>query len=296
MTRVLSYNILLGGSSRTEFLDKMIRSAQPDIVGLVEATNAQVVEELAARAGMQFRLSGEGKGRRDWQVAVLSRLPILHIELHTRPAIFTRRHLLEVSIEGTDGTPLTIFVIHLTSNIYQGQASVRVRRVEVQELLTIMEARKGTPHLVMGDFNSLAPGDRFSASSIIRYVLGQRASHPKKRNYPLRWRAITTVVRSLVHSRIGSALLDRLGYRYARGGIDLLLQAGYVDCFRHVHPDEPGYTFPSAVPSTRIDFLFASPELAAHLTASDVVTNVTGMSSDEASDHLPVWAEFEELE
>jgi len=292
MTRILSYNILLGGSDRVAPLESMICSAQPDIVGLVEATDAQVVKDLARRVGMQFRLSGEGKGKRDWQVAVLSRLPILDVQLHTRPAIFTRRYLLEVNIEGTNGAPLTVFVLHQTSNIHKGAVSIRARRGEVQELLNIMAGCKGTPHLVMGDFNSLAPGDRFSASSILRYVLEQQAARPRKRGYPLRWRAAVATLRSLVRTRIGSALLDLIGYRYARGGIDLLLQAGYIDCFRKAHPDQPGFTFPAAAPSTRIDFLFASPELAAHLTASGVVTHAEGTRGGDASDHLPVWAEF----
>ena len=42
MTRVLSYNILLGGTPRIDALDKMIRSSQPDVVGLVEATRSLI--------------------------------------------------------------------------------------------------------------------------------------------------------------------------------------------------------------------------------------------------------------
>ena len=38
MTRILSYNILYGGTSRVSELTKMIGSVQPDVVGLVEAS------------------------------------------------------------------------------------------------------------------------------------------------------------------------------------------------------------------------------------------------------------------
>ena len=66
MTRILSYNILVGGTRRVEQLTTVIRAADPDVVGLAEATDPKVVEELASRLGMQFRLSGYGKGARDW--------------------------------------------------------------------------------------------------------------------------------------------------------------------------------------------------------------------------------------
>jgi endonuclease/exonuclease/phosphatase family metal-dependent hydrolase len=292
--RVLSYNILLGGTPRIEALDTMIRSAQADVVGLVEATNAQVVEELAKRSGMHFALTGRGKWFNDWNVAILSRLPILETIVHTRPQIFTRRHLLEVRLEGSDGQPLTVFVIHLTASMYKGTWSNFKRRMEVQELLDIMHSHQGTPHLVMGDFNSLAPGDTFSASSIMRYILQLRIKKNKKLPpRPLRERVAIMVANGLLHFPPGTLLLDRVGYRYAKGGIDLLLQAGYVDSFRHVHPDQLGFTYPSANPATRIDYIFASPEMASSLVICNELTAGEGVEGKDASDHLPLLAEFD---
>ena len=58
LTRILSYNILVGATRRIDPLTGMIKAARPDIVGLVEATNPQVVEELARRLDMQHVLSG----------------------------------------------------------------------------------------------------------------------------------------------------------------------------------------------------------------------------------------------
>ena len=58
MTRILSYNILAGGKRRVDQLTKIISSAHPDIVGLVEAYNPRTVEEMANRLGMQYRMSG----------------------------------------------------------------------------------------------------------------------------------------------------------------------------------------------------------------------------------------------
>jgi endonuclease/exonuclease/phosphatase family metal-dependent hydrolase len=69
---IVSYNILAGGynlrengARRVHQLLKIIHSIQPDVVGLVEATNPQimqkplVVEELAEQLGMRFIMGGE---------------------------------------------------------------------------------------------------------------------------------------------------------------------------------------------------------------------------------------------
>ena len=96
----------------------------------------------------------------------------------------------------------------------------------------------------------------------------------------------------IVNNRAGSFIVDKVAPTYARGGIDLLLQAGYVDCFRQVNPTALGFTCPAIVPSGRIDFIFASPELAARLSTSDVISSVPGMQVHEASDHLAVYADF----
>ncbi len=293
MTRVLSYNIRLGGTGQVEQLSKMIIAADPDIVGLVEATDARVVEELAARLGMEFRITGRGKQERDWQVAVLSRLPILQSEVHTRPEVLTRRHILQVRVQGTDGQPLTVYVIHLTSQVHRGRESNRVRRGEVRALLSVMAAAQGTAHLAMGDFNSLAPGDSFETSKLVRSLLDQVQQATVKVSPPPWRRSIMfRLVHRLVHNKMGSALIDMIGPLYARGGIDLLLAASYVDCFRQLHQHERGYTFPADAPATRIDYIFASPELAVDLTTSEVVMESADVRGDEASDHLPVWAEF----
>src|SRR5574340_612928 len=98
MTRVLTYNILVGGTSRVDYIEQMIRVAQPDIVGLVEATNPCVVEKLAVRLGMDYRISGRGEHDLDWHVALLSRLPIIHAQAHFQSDRISKR-LLEVGVQ-----------------------------------------------------------------------------------------------------------------------------------------------------------------------------------------------------
>jgi len=167
MTRILSYNILVGGTRRIDHITNIIRAANPDIAGLVEATNPRVVKELAERLGMQYRMSGSPTHTSDWQVAVLSRLPIAHAHTHVRPGILTKP-LLEVRVEEKDGHKLTVFVTHLAAAFSQGRGGDGIRRKEAQEILRIIASKQGTPHLLMGDFNALAPGDRLKASILLR--------------------------------------------------------------------------------------------------------------------------------
>jgi endonuclease/exonuclease/phosphatase family metal-dependent hydrolase len=296
MTRILSYNILVGGTRRIDQLTTVIRTADPDVVGLAEATDPKVVEELASRLGMQFRLSGYGKGARDWHLAVLSRLPILHTQVHTRP-IFDRKYLLEVQIEEANGSPLTVFVIHQRSDFQRGAESNRIRRAEIQEILSIMVPHQGQPHLLMGDFNSLAPGDSLQASRLLRSATSKHRTRARRTNTTHSWRKFTRhmvsrAVSVVVNNKAGSFIVDKVAPRYARGGIDLLLQAGYIDCFRQANPTTLGFTCPAIVPSGRIDFIIASPELASRLTTSRVMDSVPGIQAHEASDHLAICADF----
>ncbi len=295
MTRILSYNILVGGTRRVEQLTTVIRAADPDVVGLAEATDPQVVEELASRLGMQFRLSGYGKGARDWNLAVLSRRPILHTHVYTRPA-FDRKYLLEVQIEDENGSPLTVFVIHQRSKFEKGAQSNHLRRAEVQEILHILAAYQDQPHLIMGDFNSLAPGDPLHASQLLRSTVHKKKNKVKSLKTRSRGKLRRTLLRQavsvLVNNTIGGFIIDKVAPHYMRGGIDLLLQAGYVDCFRQANPDALGFTCPAINPSGRIDFIFASPELAPRLSKSAVVSSVSGIQVHEASDHLAVHADF----
>src|SRR5579859_6442990 len=119
MTRILSYNILVGGRKRINQLADMIQAANPDVVGLVEATNGQVVEELAQRLGMQHVMSAYPRHEQDWQIALLSRLPIVATQTHFKPQILTKP-VLEVCLEEPDGKQFTVFVTHLSAAFSKG--------------------------------------------------------------------------------------------------------------------------------------------------------------------------------
>ena len=80
-------------------------------------------------------------------------------------------------------------------------------------------------------------------------------------------------------------MYKRQGY-FSRKPIQLLLDAGYRDCYRTIHRQTPGYTYPAPQPWMRLDYLFASPLLAPHIRDCQYDTSDL---AQKASDHLPIW-------
>ncbi|HET8913341.1 MAG TPA: endonuclease/exonuclease/phosphatase family protein [Ktedonobacteraceae bacterium] len=311
MTRILSYNILMGGYSkrdgsvtRAEQIAKIISSRNPDIVGLVEANSERVVQELAERLEMRYLMSNTPKSIMDWQVALLTRLPIIESHTHSDPAKLIKP-TLEVTLEEANGQQITAFVTHLSAAFSQGWAGSGLRGREVKELLVRMSARQGTPHLIMGDFNEMAPGDLFQATNLLSYVIkldSQRVvnkamleGHPHldyvvpKQLRPM----LEPILQSLPENPLFQAIFNQVAGIYApRQDIGKLLKAGYVDCFRTRNPRAKGFSCPAAQPAGRIDYIFANPELATRLRDCDIVLEGNGIRADTASDHLPIWADF----
>lgn len=302
MTRILSYNILVGGTGRIDAIERMIRAVQPDVVGLVEATNPELVQQLAWRLGMEYRTNAPGEGSGRGSLALLSRLPILSSQTHVRANLRTRS-LLEVGLREEHGERLTVFVTHLVAEFSRGRGGDGLRRQEVQEILRILRTNHN-PHLLIGDFNALAPGDRLKASHLLRYLVdldSRYQSHPEGRHghpsldyvMPPKLRFLNPLLRLVSRSSLCNLLLDEIGSLYApRGSISLLHNAGYVDCFRYVNPRAWGFTCPTAAPAGRIDYIFANPLLATRLSACKVVTGEDADTPLEASDHLPIVADF----
>jgi exonuclease III len=89
--------------------------------------------------------------------------------------------------------------------------------------------------------------------------------------------------------------MDRfLGRMIERWTVERLHKEGYVDCYRHVHPRARGLTCATWQLSARVDYVFATRDLAAHILGADVVGGRTWPDQDAAvaSDHYPVVAEF----
>lgn len=128
----------------------------------------------------------------------------------------------------------------------------------VGKLLEVIRARRPGAHLILGDLNAIAPGD-----------------HVLQRNNPPGMRRIMRLQLNLI-------------FRLA---IPRLIRAGYLDCFRRLHPSEAGFTWMPGNRTTRYDYILADPTLAPALRACRVVDDIAAVNV--ASDHFPLLAEFE---
>ena len=243
--RILSYNILRGGVGREQPLADVINDQAPDIVVLQEATRPDVVERLAQATDMI--VSGATRGR---SLGFLSRVPIQ--EYHWIRPRWSQHAFLELVPEGAD---MRIFGVHLSAVHAAWTEARRVR--ELRALLHAIQEHDRTHHVLVGDFNTLAPDERLDVSKL-----------------PIRLRA-----------------LDWLsGGRIRWQTIAIVLGADYVDGYRLLHAGEPGLTFPTWDPHTRLDYVFVPQAFAERLVGCEVVTGLPSLR--HASDHFPVRADL----
>ena len=246
--RILSYNILAGGQDRLPLIGNVIQKQQPYVVALLEARSRSHAEALAQQLGMSLTF-GEANNIYQDHVAWLSRPQVIRAHNHRLP-VFAKT-LLEIEILW-EGASLTLFATHLRVGQDQEREQHRVR--EMQAILGLLDQVRNQPHMLVGDLNTLHPTDQPDIPAYIS-ILRQRGEHTLNPQFP-------------------------------REVIPLLLEAGYIDCYRALHPMTAGYTTTGGM---RIDYIFADPLLATRLYACNIVT---GAEAEMASDHFPVWAEF----
>ena len=90
---------------------------------------------------------------------------------------------------------------------------------------------------------------------------------------------------------------DALVQPESRAVFRCIMDQGWTDAIRALHPDEPMYTFWHYLrhrwerdAGLRLDHLLVSPELSRALVAADVDRNVR--RRERASDHAPTWIEL----
>ena len=245
MIRLLSYNIRRGGIGREDALAATIAECSPDIVILQEATSPAIVETLASRSGMTYWAS-----RAKRSLAFMSRVPIVHFEWH-RPAV-SRHAFLEVVPLGRE---FRIFGVHLAA-VFAAWTERR-REFELRALLRSIASRQHGFHALVGDFNTVAPGELLDLAALPRKVRTTMWLSGGR----IRWRTI-----------------------------QLVLDAGYVDVFRTRHPDDPGLTLPTPRPQVRLDYSFVPASAVDRVRACDVVRTP---HASAASDHFPLLSEFD---
>ncbi|NJP17378.1 endonuclease/exonuclease/phosphatase family protein [Streptomyces thermoviolaceus] len=174
--RVATYNIRAGAGEDGVFdLDRTaraIRSLDADVVGLQEVDAhwaersgfADEARELAARLHMRYFFApiydlppdAGHTERRQFGVAVLSRLPVLGAENHEITRLSTQEPdpvpapapgFAEVTVRAR-GTVVHVYSTHLD---YRSDPSVR--RAQVDDMLGVLAADRG-PKVLLGDFNA----------------------------------------------------------------------------------------------------------------------------------------------
>lgn len=181
---------------------------------------------------------GAGNSLFDVHLAWLTRPAARRSYNHRLPSL--SKSLLQIEFRG-----LQLFTTHLASRHEQ---AAHPREGEVAAVLDVL-GEVSAPHVVVGDFNALEPGE-----SVGTPPAGVRPRGEAVAGAP-------------------------------RGVLTPFRAAGYVDCFRALHPHEPGWTYPAHAPWLRLDYAFASADLAGHIVACDVVAS---RAAAEASDHLPL--------
>jgi exodeoxyribonuclease-3 len=214
-----------------------------------------VVLQEATRPDVVRRLAADC-GMAAWasqpthSVGFMSRLPVSHHQWH-RPAA-SRRAFLEIV---PAGSAVRIFGLHLSAVHSNWTERRRVR--ELRALLEGIREHQHGLHVLAGDFNTLAPGETLDV-----------------RKLPLRLRTFVYLT----------------GREIRWQTIQIMLDAAYADAYRMLHPDQPGFTFPTWDPQVRLDFVFVPQPSLPRVKSCEVVFDRTAAA---ASDHLPLLAEID---
>ena len=242
--KLLSYNIRFGGAGREQALAETIKAAEPDLVVFQEAIYPDVIERLAQATGFPFWAS-----RRHHSIGYISRLKIGYHEWHYPAG--ARHSFLEIV---PDDSNTRVFGLHLSARFSKWDERRRVR--EIRSLLEGIKRHQDGFHVLVGDFNTLAPGEVLEIERMPAWI---------------------------------RALIWISGRKLQRETIQLMIDAGYCDGFRMLHPDDKGYTFPTWDPHVRLDYVFVPCAFKQRLAESVVITEPTDRIK-AASDHCPLVA------
>jgi endonuclease/exonuclease/phosphatase family metal-dependent hydrolase len=229
---------------RERLLGAVIRESGADIVVLQEAVSQTAVAKIAELAELAHFMSAA-----DRSLAFISRAPVAHYEWH-KPRRSRHAFLEIVPVE--DGC--RVFGIHLSA-VHSAWTEQR-RLFELRKLLASIARHQDGFHVLIGDFNTIAPGEVLDPTLLptrLRMLVWLSGGR-------IRWRTIKRI-----------------------------LEAGYVDGFRHLNPEIPGFTFPVWNPHLRLDYAFVPSSFANRLRQCDVVTSD---DAKRASDHFPILIEI----
>jgi len=242
--KVLSYNIRFGGRRRETPLAEVIKGISPDLVVFQEAISPWVIENLANATNMPTWAA-----KKNHSIGFISRVPIAHFAWHYPEG--ARHSFLELVPAGTEAR---IFGLHLSARFSKWDE--RRRAQEIRALLKSLAIHQKGVHLLVGDFNTLAPGELLNVRRMPGWI---------------------------------RALVWLSGRDIQRETIQVMIDAGYVDGYRLLHNDK-GYTFPVWDPHVRLDYIFLPQHSADRLKSCEVITETAALT---ASDHFPLLAKVD---
>jgi endonuclease/exonuclease/phosphatase family metal-dependent hydrolase len=166
--RLLTYNILKGGQEREAQIVEVIRSVAPDVVVVQEVLEVEPFWQIAAGLGMSPYLA-QSQGRTPLRVCLLSRLPVLDFRTLRLWPVWPG--CLQVTVRLANGHSLTVFGLHLAA--YYPWFLEWWRAHQVRALLRYIRQAAPGWHVLTGDFNTIAPGDRASLGQAPLWVKAQ---------------------------------------------------------------------------------------------------------------------------
>lgn len=244
--RLLSYNIRFGGLGREQALAETIIAAAPDLVVFQEATHPEVIERIAETTEFPYWAA-----RRNHSIGFLSRHQVEYHEWHYPAG--ARHSFLEIIPAGGEAR---VFGLHLSARFSKWDERRRAR--EIRALLDGIKRHQEGFHVLVGDFNTLAPGEALNIDRMPAWI---------------------------------RALIWISGRKLQRETIQMMLDAGYNDGYRMLHPDVKGYTFPTWDPHVRLDYVFVPKVFANRLVSCEVICEPKERVR-AASDHCPLIAEL----
>jgi endonuclease/exonuclease/phosphatase family metal-dependent hydrolase len=253
--RIVSYNILDGGARRAEQLLQVLRAQRPDVIGLVEAGDPGVLEQLANALKMDYvRVPGNESGAS----AILSRFAIRDSINHApfQPAL--SKSLLQASIVDPTGQVWQLGVVHLHARASEDDE--RKREAEIDAVLKVFEPLRAqkVPHFLLGDFNANSPVQEIDLAKVKPSTREQAAAN---------------------------------GDTIPRRVVQRILNEGYADTYYSVNPERAKSqgTFNTEFPGQRVDYIFGHSIAPGRIGSAWIEY---APPAKDASDHYPIGIEI----
>jgi exodeoxyribonuclease-3 len=232
------------------------RGRERALAEVIRCANADVVLLQEATDPRVIEVVARETGLTQWgsrpedSMGFLTKIPVAH---HAWYHPRNSRHpFLELVLEGVE---CRIFGLHLVA--WFSKWTERKRRRELTALLEGIREHQHGFHLIAGDFNALAPGELLEVRKMPRWI---------------------------------RAMVWLSGRDISRETIQLMLDKGYIDAWRRLHPNDAGYTFPTWDPHVRLDYVFVPERYAERVAVCEVLLTPEKLVR-EASDHAPILVE-----